>query len=73
MESLCNGFLPSVNETSPEGTVLQALAIFFLVLGTMVLVVVFCSFQKLVKKHTKINREDVEGGEDNSANKYMPE
>jgi len=72
LESLCNGFLPSKTETSPEGGDLQALAMFFLVLVLLVmLVVAICSLQKLARKHTMKDRDDVEGGEDNTANSYM--
>ena len=57
-----------MNETSPEGGDLQALAMFFLVLVLLVmLVVVIFSYQKLVKKHTMKVWEDVEEGEDNTA------
>ena len=65
LESLCNGFLPSMNETSPEGGDLQALAMLFLVLVLLVmLVVVIFSYQKLVKKHTMkvCNSPAAEGG-----------
>ena len=67
LETLCNGFIPSPSENSPEGGDLQGLMMIVLVLILIVmLIVVFYSLNKLVKKWHVKGHTDLENGDNSS-------
>lgn len=67
LETLCNGFIPSPSENSPEGGDLQGLMMIVLVLILIVmLIVVFYSLNKLIKKWHVKGHTDLENGDNSS-------
>ena len=67
LETLCNGFIPSPSDNSPEGGDLQGLMMIVLVLILIVmLIVVFYSLNKLIKKWHVKGHTDLENGDNSS-------